>query len=78
MLLFHSVLGPRRGVALLAASLRERGHVVHTPDLYDGETFSDYESGMAKSDALGDELTASARCSTGSTEPTLRRSSGNR
>jgi dienelactone hydrolase len=39
ILLFHSLLGLRPGVVLWADRLRALGHVVHTPDLYDGLWF---------------------------------------
>ena len=53
LVLFHSALGLRPGVHAFADRLREAGHVVHTPDLYDGEVFDDLEAGLAKRDALG-------------------------
>lgn len=36
-----------------ADGLREEGHTVHTPDLYDGEVFDDLDRGVKKRDALG-------------------------
>lgn len=51
--LFHSALGLRPSVLRLAEELRQHGHVVHTPDLFDGEVFDDLEQGAAKRDALG-------------------------
>lgn len=42
IVLFHSVLGLRAGVTDAAERLRSAGHVVHTPDLYDGKVFDDY------------------------------------
>jgi dienelactone hydrolase len=53
VVLFHSALGLRPGVLSAAERLREAGHVVHTPDLYDGEVFEDYAEGGRKRDALG-------------------------
>jgi dienelactone hydrolase len=53
IVLFHSALGLRPGVHAFADRLREAGHVVHTPDLYDGEVFDTLEEGTAKRDALG-------------------------
>lgn len=38
ILLFHSVYGLRPAVEEAAARLREAGHVVHVPDLYEGRT----------------------------------------
>jgi dienelactone hydrolase len=45
VVLFHSVLGLRPAVRQWADQLRAAGHVVHTPDLYGGEVFDDYETG---------------------------------
>lgn len=53
VVLFHSVLGLRPGVIADADRLRAAGHTVHTPDLYDGETFDDLYDGMRKEEALG-------------------------
>jgi dienelactone hydrolase len=39
ILLFHSLLGLRPGVVAWADQLRALGHIVHTPDLYDGRWF---------------------------------------
>jgi dienelactone hydrolase len=41
IVLFHSALGPRPGVAVAAARLRAGGHTVHTPDLFRGHAFFD-------------------------------------
>ncbi|WP_198652863.1 dienelactone hydrolase family protein [Actinocorallia populi] len=38
ILLFHSVYGLRPAVREAATRLREAGHVVHVPDLYEGRT----------------------------------------
>src|SRR5215210_7301266 len=62
VVLFHSVLGLRPGVIAAAYRLRAAGHTVHTPDLYDGETFDELEDGMSKEEALGyREITRRAR-----------------
>jgi dienelactone hydrolase len=42
LVLFHSVLGLRRGVLQWAERLRAAGHTVHTPDLYNGRVFDDF------------------------------------
>ncbi|MEK8226949.1 hypothetical protein NKG05_13995 [Oerskovia sp. M15] len=47
VLLFHHSLGLTDGVRAFAETLREAGHVVHLPDLYEGRTFPDIESGMS-------------------------------
>lgn len=51
--LFHSALGLRPGVHGFADGLRQAGHTVHVPDLYDGEVYDDLDEGVAKRDALG-------------------------
>ena len=57
VVLFHSVLGVRRGELDAAERLRAAGHEVHVPDLLDGGVFDDYAAARAFSDALGiDEL----------------------
>jgi dienelactone hydrolase len=55
VLLFHHALGLTRGVVAFADELREAGHTVHTPDLYDGRTFATLEEGMANAEAIGFE-----------------------
>ncbi len=39
VLLLHHAQGLTTGVEDFAEELRRAGHVVHTPDLYDGNTF---------------------------------------
>ncbi|CAN5191229.1 dienelactone hydrolase family protein [soil metagenome] len=64
VVLFHSVLGPRRGVSDAAERLRAEGHEVLAPDLYEGVAFDEYEPAMAFSSELGHErLMARARAS---------------
>ena len=53
VVLFHSALGLRPAVKVFADRLSEAGHIVHTPDLYDGEVFDDLEHGMKKRESLG-------------------------
>jgi dienelactone hydrolase len=53
VVLFHSALGLRPAVRDFADRLSEAGHIVHTPDLYDGEVFEDLEHGMKKRESLG-------------------------
>ena len=53
VLLFHSALGLRPAVRRFAERLRAAGHVVHTPDLYDGEVFDDVQAGMAHVERIG-------------------------
>ena len=46
ILLFHHAQGLTAGCLSFADELRAAGHVVHTPDLYDGRTFSDLVDGV--------------------------------
>ena len=47
VLLFHHVQGLTDGVTAFADDLRAGGHTVHTPDLFDGQTFDSIEAGFA-------------------------------
>src|SRR5207248_4472863 len=47
VLLFHHALGQTPGFGAFADELRQAGHTVHTPDLFDGRTFDTIEEGMA-------------------------------
>jgi dienelactone hydrolase len=53
VILFHHVQGLTPGVVALADRLREAGHSVHTPDLFDGRTFPTLEEGMAHANSIG-------------------------
>jgi dienelactone hydrolase len=46
ILLFHHALGLTPGITDFADRLRGAGHTVHTPDLYDGQTFRTLEDGI--------------------------------
>ncbi|MEO6126173.1 MAG: dienelactone hydrolase family protein [Ilumatobacteraceae bacterium] len=56
VLLFHHALGRTAGVATFADRLRVAGHVVHTPDLFDGRTFDTIEEGVAHAEAVGMDM----------------------
>lgn len=47
VVLYHHAQGLTSGVAAFADRLRQAGHIVHTPDLFDGRTFDDIETGMS-------------------------------
>lgn len=47
VVVLHSVLGVRAGVLDAAARLRQAGHEVVVPDLFEGRTFDDYDVAMA-------------------------------
>ncbi len=60
-LLFHHAHGLTPGVLAFADELRQAGHTVHTPDLYDGHLFESLDEGLAHAKKVGfDEL-----CDTG-------------
>lgn len=66
VMLFHSAYGLRPAVHDAARRLRDAGHEVVVPDLYDGRTTETVEEGMAVKDEIGQEellrraITASA------------------
>lgn len=61
VVLFHHVLGLTPGVTAFADKLREAGHTVHTPDSFDGRTFSTLEEGLTYAREIGfGELTERA------------------
>ena len=47
VVVYHHVQGLTGGMVALADDLRRAGHVVHTPDMFDGRTFGSIEEGMA-------------------------------
>jgi dienelactone hydrolase len=51
--LFHHAQGLTAGVHAFAASLRVAGHLVHTPDLFDGRTFAALDDGIAYARTVG-------------------------
>jgi dienelactone hydrolase len=46
VVLYHHVQGLTDGVASFADTLREAGHTVHTPDLFEGRTFATIDEGL--------------------------------
>ena len=56
ILLVHHARGLTDGVRRFADTLREAGHTVHTPDLYEGRVFDDTEAGVAHARELGQEV----------------------
>lgn len=46
IILYHHVLGLIPAVVAFAERLREAGHTVHTPDLFDSRTFDTLEEGL--------------------------------
>ena len=53
VLLFHHALGQTTGFGAFADELRQAGHTVHTPDLYDGRTFTTLDEGVAYVEEIG-------------------------
>ena len=53
VMLFHHAQGLTPGVVAFADKLRSAGHIVHTPDLFDGRTFNSIENGMKFVNELG-------------------------
>lgn len=53
VLLFHHAQGLTSGVRAFAEDLRGGGHVVHTPDLFDGCIFPSIEEGLAYIERIG-------------------------
>jgi dienelactone hydrolase len=57
VLLFHHAQGQTTGFLAFADELRAAGHTVHTPDLYDGNTFDDLDEGVGYAKKVGfDEI----------------------
>jgi dienelactone hydrolase len=58
VLLFHHAQGQTPGFLAFADRLRAAGHTVHTPDLYDGNTFADLDDGVGYAKQLGFDAVA--------------------
>ena len=62
VLLFHHAHGLTRGCLSFADRLRAAGHVVHTPDLYDGKIFTELGDGVRYAEEVGfDTITERGR-----------------
>ena len=53
ILLFHHAQGQTTGFVAFADELRAAGHLVHTPDLFDGKTFTDLDEGVGYAKEIG-------------------------
>jgi dienelactone hydrolase len=53
VVLFHHAQGLTPGVAAFADDLRQAGHTVHTPDLFEGRTFDSVEAGVGHASEIG-------------------------
>ena len=60
VVLYHHVQGLTEGLRGFADELRQAGHTVHTPDLFDGRTFATMEEAFAFVREAGDALDAKA------------------
>jgi dienelactone hydrolase len=58
ILLFHHAQGQTAGFFVFAEALRAAGHTVHTPDLYDGNTFATLDEGVGYAKQVGFETLA--------------------
>ena len=56
VVLYHHIQGLTQGVRSFAEELRQAGHTVHTPDLFDGRTFATMEEAFAFVREAGDSL----------------------
>ena len=56
VLLFHHVHGLTPGVTAFADLIRAAGHTVHTPDLFQGQTFGTIDEGMAYAQQAGTSI----------------------
>lgn len=55
LLLFHHAQGLTAGCLSFADELRKAGHMVHTPDLYEGRTFTELADGIGYAEEVGFE-----------------------
>jgi dienelactone hydrolase len=53
VVLFHHALGLTPGITAFADELRDAGHIVHTPDLFEGRTFDNIEEGVSHAQEIG-------------------------
>lgn len=53
VVLFHHAHGLTSGVRDFAERLKQAGHTVHVPDLYDGRVFENLEDGVAYAQEVG-------------------------
>jgi dienelactone hydrolase len=53
VLLFHHAQGQTTGFLAFADELRQAGHTLHAPDLYNGRTFDSLDEGVAYAGEIG-------------------------
>ncbi|GAA1600005.1 dienelactone hydrolase family protein [Kribbella sancticallisti] len=56
VVLYHHAQGLTDGVRAFADELRQAGHTVHTPDMYEGQTFDTLDEGLAYARSTGFEV----------------------
>ncbi len=56
VVLFHHVQGLTDGVQAFADELRAGGHIVHTPDLFEGARPESIDDGLALTGKIGDDV----------------------
>jgi dienelactone hydrolase len=56
VLLFHHAQGQTEGFHAFADDLRQAGHTVHTPDLFEGALPESLDDGMALTGKIGDDV----------------------
>ena len=56
VVLFHHIRGLTAGIEAFADDLRDGGHTVHTPDLFEGARPETIDDGMAFADTTGGEV----------------------
>ena len=72
VVLFHHAQGLTSGCLALADELRAAGHVVHAPDLYDGQTFAELGDGIGYARQVGfDTILERGRAAAASLPPEL-------
>lgn len=72
VLLFHHAHGVTEGVRAFAQELRDAGHEVHVPDLYDGEVFATNAEGITHAQMVGvEEIVARGLRAAAGLQPSL-------
>ncbi|HEY2691961.1 MAG TPA: dienelactone hydrolase family protein [Streptosporangiaceae bacterium] len=56
VVLFHHLQGLTDGMRAFAEELAAGGHIVHTPDLFDGQRPATIDDGIALTQGIGDEV----------------------
>jgi hypothetical protein len=62
ILIFHHALGLTPGVQAFADTLRQAGHTVHAPDLYEGRRFDTLDAGVAHAKRSASTPWSNAAC----------------